>query len=110
MIVTNGSTFDKNLTSSDAENLKDKEQATKAADKADETAKVDKKKDHSANPSIPESKAGAKEAPQLSIDTKREQVKAMLEQTVTNSKDLEVVEEEAAGADAQKLEKQVSSP
>jgi hypothetical protein len=146
LIVTNGSSFDKNLTSSDAEQLKDKDTsetgaatagrkaATKKVDAApaagtgakpttrttkakDTTTKdtkaktktaqgTDEKKATAATPA----KESREQAPKLSIDTKREQVKAMLEQSVATPKvELEVVEEEMAGGEAQ-ADKQVSSP
>lgn len=137
------------MTSSDAENLKDKDTkgtkdtavskdskdskkvdaapATRAgakpAAKATKTALASKDKDTKAKdtkatiaakskttPSASPTKAGREEAPKLSIDTKREQVKAMLEQSVATPKvELEVVEEELVG-DAQRPDNQVSSP
>jgi hypothetical protein len=135
LIVTNGSSFDKNLTSSDAEKLKDKDtseadpkadskaatkkvdaapaagakpaaKATKAKDtttkdtkaKATKTQGTDEKKAPGASP-VKESR---EKASKLSIDTKREQVKAMLEQSVATPKvELEVVEEEMVGGEAQ---------
>lgn len=133
MIVTNGSSFDKNLTNSDAQKLKDKDQPKAKQDTAKEKKAVkedgkDQKVDSApaaetaAKPATkaaaPKKKDGgsaAKESreqtPKLSIDTKREQVKAMLEQSVATPKvELEVVEEEIAGDEAKKLEQQVSSP
>ena len=109
MIVTNGSTFDKNLTNSDAVNLKDKDQKQKQdAPKVAETPV----KDAAAKPADPVAKdadgAKEKDAAKLSIDTKREQVKAMLEQSAATPQALEGVEEKATGADAPKLEQ--SSP
>ena len=108
MIVTNGSTFDKNLTNSDAVNLKDKDQQNEDAPKVAETPV----KDAAAKPADPVAKdadgAKEKDAAKLSIDTKREQVKAMLEQSAATPQALEGVEEKATGADAPKLEQ--SSP
>lgn len=140
LIVTNGSSFDKNLTSSDAVKLKGKDTDRKGATAATGSSKTPAdstrppasargaaaKPAAGATPRDTKAKAGkaAKEAPgasptkegreptpKLSIDTKREQVKAMLEQSVATPKvELEVVEEEMVGADGQKAEIPASSP
>lgn len=140
LIVTNGSSFDKNLTSSDAVKLKDKDTGRKGDTAATGSSKAPAdptrppasargaaaKTAAGATPRDTKAKAGkaAKEAPgasptkegreptpKLSIDTKREQVKAMLEQSVATPKvELEVVEEEMVGADGQKAEIPASSP
>lgn len=169
--MTNGSSFDKALTTSDAEPLKDKEQeaAAKGVDKdgkvtndvkelkaikdvekkvtmrpaitrttsrlhdraADAKPAAAKKDIKSARgvtevkkkPSVascmmsrrtPVATASSKtprtEAPKLSIDTKRAQVKAMLEAEATPKGELEVVTEEMPPAEPSKPETLVSSP
>lgn len=86
MIVTNGTTFDKNLTSSDGERLKEQEAAKEKVPaiekKAEAPVKVPATKPAEAE--VEEAgpapvKEAREQAPKLSIDTKREQVKAMLE-------------------------------
>lgn len=134
LIVTNGSSLDKNLKSVDAEALEDKQNDSKDAEAAAEketkkgTEKVDRtskaattaktttaaKKDtkdtaaaKDTKKKTPTTAAGTSkqskpEPPKLSIDTKREQVKAMLAQTQVAQPpygELEVVEEESAPAD-----------
>lgn len=170
--MTNGSSFDKNLTTSDAEPLKDKEQEAAAksdvkdakdtkdvkevkevkdvketkvtmrpaitrttsrmalaADAKPAAAKKDIKSARGVTevkkkPSVASSmvsrrttatatastKTPRTEAPKLSIDTKRAQVKAMLEAEATPKGELEVVTEEMPPAEASKPETLVSSP
>ena len=172
--MTNGSSFDKNLTTSDAEPLKDKEQEAAAksdvkdakdtkdvkevkevkdvketkvtmrpaitrttsrmalaADAKPAAAKKDIKSARGVTevkkkPGVTSSmvsrrttatatatastKTPRTEAPKLSIDTKRAQVKAMLEAEATPKGELEVVTEEMPPAEASKPETLVSSP
>ena len=149
--MTNGSSFDKNLTTSDAQPLKDKEkeaaevrsepaaETKKGADKVDRApeataaakpaaAKKDPKtardvkdvkdpKKRAVAPATSTAKTAktAKttrtEAPKLSIDTKRAQVKAMLDQSEATPKgELEVVTEEMPPADAANPGTQAGSP
>lgn len=140
IIVTNGSSFDKNLTSSDAETLKDKEKERTAAkalptDTArnikqgaevktgrtstlhtrtptatnSSTVKKDTKTTTTTTMSNPKYKKAAnttrvgsarQDAAKLSIEAKREQVKAMLRQSgAAPKRELGVVKEEVATAD-----------
>ena len=117
LIVTNGSAFDAKLTNSDAQQLKGKEEEgapAQAAGKAEAPPAKETAAEPAAKAAEPESKeaeATREQPPKLSIDTRREQVKAMLEQSVaTPQAELEVVEEEAAAKEAPKVETQVTSP
>ena len=156
IIVTNGSSFDKNLTSSDAETLKDKEKERTAAkalptDTArnikqgaevktgrtstlhtrtptatnSSTVKKDTKTTTTTTMSNPKYKKAAnttrvgsarQDAAKLSIEAKREQVKAMLRQSgAAPKRELGVVKEEVATADKsaepqESLEEKLSTP
>ena len=156
IIVTNGSSFDKNLTSSDAETLKDKEKESTAAKalpttdtarnikqgaevKTGRTSTLHTRTPTATNSSTvkkdtktttttmsnPKYKKAAntarvgsarQDAAKLSIEAKREQVKAMLRQSgAAPKRELGVVKEEVATADKsaepqESLEEKLSTP